>query len=190
MSKSNLAAGASTAAIRVEGADEFIHDLKTLTASEMVAKYEMQDIDYDTSIMALNEGKHVSYPLREKPAPKVTTITTNPFKATVTIPEKVHYSAEAKGDNVLVIRVEREHSSQLIIPESAKTKSDIGRVTAIGPDVKRCVKGDLILFDKFASHGKEIDLVDDQGIPRQHLLLNDVDVLLSLKRSAVASDPS
>jgi co-chaperonin GroES (HSP10) len=163
--------------------DEQLHDLKTLTQEQFEAKYIVEN--YSNLVYAMTGGKELPQLIRVEstvshklePGEKMPK-----FKATVKIPEKVQYAADALGDNVLVVRVEREHSSQLIIPESAKTKSDVGRVMAIGPDVKRCIKGDLVLFDKFASHGKEIDLVDDQGIPRQHLLLNDVDVQLKLTR--------
>lgn len=189
MDGSKLARGERTAAFQVEGSDEFVHDLKVLTRQQFTDKYDCDENGYSELLTALTEGEQMpgwiatvkvrgSGPhIVEHAAPKEM-----PFKATVKTPEKVSYAADCRGDNVLVIRVEREHSSQLIIPESAKAKSDVGRVAEVGPQAMRCKKGELILFDRFAAHGKEIELVDEQGIPRQHLLLNDVDVLLGLRR--------
>ena len=183
MSKgSDLAEGKQSASFSVEGSDEFLHDLKTLTRPQFMDRYEVDSEKYAELVTALRSGQKVA--VMPRPIAKSdATLAQAPepdFKVIIREPHKSDYQAEALGDNVLVIRVEREHSSQLIIPDSAKAKSDVGYVAAIGPDVERCAKGELILFDRFAAHGKEIELVDDQGIPRQHLLLNDCDVLLRL----------
>jgi co-chaperonin GroES (HSP10) len=199
MDGSKLAAGARTAAFNVEGSEEFTHDLKTLTRTQFLERYEATERQYEEllEVLRIPSAGIEPLPRREKftvPTggddilPKKIGGQVTHFHATVKVPEKVSYKAECRGDNVLVIRTEREHTAQFIIPESAKAKSDIGRVVARGPDVKRCAKGELVLFDRFAAHGKEIELVDEQGIPRQHLLLNDCDVLLGLTRFVPAAD--
>lgn len=201
MDGSKLASGARTAAFNVEGAEEFTHDLKTLTREQFVERYDCTEQEYG-GLCCLLETSCVDIkplPRRGKSSVKVHGEAVEmpaPVKVKIVVPAKSEYKADALGDNVLVIRVEREHSSQLIIPESAKAKSDVGYVAAIGPDVRRCAKGELILFDRFAAHGKEIELMDEQGIARQHLLLNDCDVLLRLFKvmpkveSAPVSEPS
>jgi co-chaperonin GroES (HSP10) len=195
MDGSKLARGERTAAFNVEGQDEMRHDIKTLTKSQFMERYQVTSQAYNEAIFALQEGAEIAIPAR--PVSVVTEMVPmepakhrSDIKVTVTTPEKVSYKADCRGDNVLVIRVEREHSSQLIIPDSAKAKSDIGHVAEVGPQATRCKKGELVLFDRFAAHGKEIELVDEQGIPRQHLLLNDVDVLLGLRRFVPLDDLS
>jgi co-chaperonin GroES (HSP10) len=198
MDGSKLARGERTAAFNVEGSEEFMHDLKTLTKPQFLERYECNEEGYSELITALQAGTTMPgwiatmqrriTKLATEMVPMELAKHRSDIKVTITTPEKISYKADCRGDNVLVIRVEREHSSQLIIPDSAKAKSDIGHVAEVGPQATRCKKGELVLFDRFAAHGKEIELVDEQGIPRQHLLLNDVDVLLGLRRSVPVPD--
>jgi co-chaperonin GroES (HSP10) len=101
----------------------------------------------------------------------------------------VGYEGEPVGDSILVERVEREHSSNLVLPDSLKAKSDLGYVVAVGSEVKRTEKGKLILFDKFASHGADISLIDGDGVERHYLLLKDYDVLMALRRVSSSQTP-
>ena len=104
-------------------------------------------------------------------------------------PESVT-KASLSQDSVLGQRVEREHSSNLVLPDSMKAKSEIGYIVGVGEKVKRFKKGQMVLFDKFASHGAEIELVDVDGVPRNYLLVKDFDLLLVLKKVTVQPDPS
>jgi co-chaperonin GroES (HSP10) len=178
-----LARGASRASFQVANADsEFEHDLKTLAKAELMERYDIDEAGYEAACFALeNRAPLPSYPRRSAPI-EHSPIVEMPAKVTVKIPEAPRYQATAKGDEVLVIRADQEHSSWLLIPPSARAKSSIGRVAAVGPQVTRCEEGELVLFDQFAAHGKEIELVDANGIPRTHLLLNDRDILLGLTR--------
>jgi co-chaperonin GroES (HSP10) len=201
---SKLAAGARSAAFQVEGSGEQLHDLKTLTREQFEAKYILDAGEYNVLLVELENGKDIPLLIRVEstvsrklepgeviPMPNKT-LAEQGVKMKTTVPEKVRYAGEALGLEVLVVRTEREHSSQLIIPESAKAKSDIGFIVAHGPEAVRAKAsggpGALVLFDRFAAHGKEIDLVDDQGVARQHLLLNDVDLQLKLTRKAQPSE--
>ena len=83
---------------------------------------------------------------------------------------------------VLILRVEKEHTSNLIIPDSMKARSDIGFVKAVGEAVKFYKAGQLVLFDRFASHGADICLIDEEGIERNMLLLREYDILMRLKK--------
>ncbi len=103
-------------------------------------------------------------------------------KMPVTEKPQFGYIADPAGDCLLIQRVEREHTSNLILPDSLKAKSEIGFVKAAGEAVKFYKAGDLVLFDKFASHGAEISLIDEDGIERQMLLMREYDVLTRLKK--------
>lgn len=182
-----LARGAKKASFEVRGEAEFLHDMKVMRSEQVMEKYAISEETYREHLATLERGEKIENP----PVPPGLRVVSNEpgqvkfadgSKVEIKVPETPKYSAEARGDNVLVTRVDNEHSSQLIIPPSAKAKSDIGRVVAIGPEVERCSVGELVLFDRFAAHGKEIELVDTQGIARLHLLLNDADILLGLQR--------
>jgi co-chaperonin GroES (HSP10) len=179
------------AAFKVEGGDEFEHNLKTLTRTQFMDRYDIPVEKYQELITALRAGAKLQViPRAQEPGPIAAQAAAAPAKVTVPEVKKVRYEGDCRGDNVLVTRVEREHSSQFIIPDSAKAKSDIGMVVGIGPKVERCKKGELVLFDRFAAHGKEIELVDENGAARMHLLLMDCDILLGLKKLTPQLEPS
>jgi len=191
MSKGDeLAAGRRGASFQSAGGDEFTHDLKTLTLPEFVRKYEATEEDYRMFLIMLEKGDEIEAPALRKakdtrpiemPAPKPT-LEEQGVKFTVKDVVPVRYRGMARRDNALVIPVEQEHSSSLIIPPSAKAKERVGRIVALGPMITDLQVGQLVVFDAFAAHGKEIELIDDQGIPRGHLLLKDDDLQVPLER--------
>ncbi|KAK2146825.1 hypothetical protein LSH36_583g02097 [Paralvinella palmiformis] len=82
------------------------------------------------------------------------------------------------GDRV-VVKAELEETKTkggIIIPETAKEKTQIGLVTAIGDDVDKAkvAVGNRVLFDKYAGTQIKIDNKD-------HLVLNISDVLAKVK---------
>jgi len=91
------------------------------------------------------------------------------------------YEGTPRRDNILVSPVESEHSSQLIIPKNMKSRTNIGYVKSVGPDVKDIKAGDLVLYDAFASYGAEISLMTD-GEETRFMLLKDYDIQLTLKK--------
>lgn len=95
---------------------------------------------------------------------------------------RVGYEGQPVGDSVLVARVEREHSSNLVLPDSMKAKSEIGYIVAVGEKVKRFKAGQMVMWDKFASHGADIELLDTEGVERHYLLVKDFDILMGLKK--------
>jgi co-chaperonin GroES (HSP10) len=94
----------------------------------------------------------------------------------------VGYRGNAKGDNVLLLRVDKEHTSNLIIPDSMKSRSDIGFIVSVGQKVVDYNAGQLVLFDRFASHGSDVELIDEEGILRKYLLLREYDIMLELEK--------
>ena len=101
------------------------------------------------------------------------------------VPKKpeVYYKGRPLSDRILIKRKEsRESNSSIIIPDSAKGKSDIGYVVSVSPNSKLELKpGALILFDKFASVGQELMLLDESGIESEHLLVQEIDVLMEME---------
>lgn len=93
----------------------------------------------------------------------------------------VFYKGKPLGDMVLVERIKHESNSLVIIPDSAKGKSDVGRVTGVGHKAPSVHEGDLVLFDKFAAVGMEVSLLDASGEEREHLVLREHDILLILE---------
>jgi len=151
--------------------------------------YGIDDDKYDELIAILRSGDG------ELPemTPSITLPLTPEEQAVLNVPEpepveeieikpNVGYKGKPVGDQLLVQRVEREHSSNLIIPPSAKSKSDVGYVKEVGIEVTRAKVGQLVLFDKFASIGADISLIDESGLERQFLLLKDIDVMMQLEK--------
>ena len=58
----------------------------------------------------------------------------------------------------------------LYIPDSAKEKPQIGKVEAIGSEVKELKKGNMVLFDKYS--GSKVN-VDD----KEQLVIKEEDIL-------------
>lgn len=98
---------------------------------------------------------------------------------------RVQFKGKPRGDMVLVVRVEQQGASMLIVPDVAKGKSEIGRVAGVGVHVHDLKTGDLVMFDRFASVGNELKLVTDEG-EVEHLLLREADVMLTLEEIAPA----
>lgn len=80
-------------------------------------------------------------------------------------------------DRVLVQPVEEEEKvGSIIIPDTAKEKTNLGKVTAVGTDdeIKELIKvGDKVLFGKYA--GEEIKI---EGV--KHLLIARADILAKI----------
>lgn len=93
------------------------------------------------------------------------------------------YRGVPLNDRILLRRIEHEASTPIIIPDSAKGKSDMGTVVSTSPVSKlQLAKGTKVLFDKFAAVGQEISLFsEDDGRECEHLLVQECDVLLILE---------
>jgi chaperonin GroES len=101
------------------------------------------------------------------------------------------YRGKPIGEMVLVKRIERESNSAIILPDSAKGKSDMGIVVSAGDGAidqltgmrtpLNVREGEMILFDKFAAVGMEITLMDEHGDEAEHLILREHDILLILE---------
>lgn len=102
----------------------------------------------------------------------------------------VYYKGTPLADMVLVRRVQKQSNSMIVLPDSAQAKSDMGIVAGVGVGAVDITtgqrtplsvqEGDLILFDKFASVGMEVSLLDANGDEQEHLILREHDILLKL----------
>ena len=75
------------------------------------------------------------------------------------------------ADHVVLEAVkEPAKKSTILLPESVeKEKSEIGRVVAVGPDVKNIKKGNIVFYRKYSEHkikygDKEFIVVKDEDI--------------------------
>lgn len=76
----------------------------------------------------------------------------------------------ALSDNVLVLPIEEEKQSELIIPDQAKPKPQYGKVVAIGESKDGVKAGDFILYRQYAGLQQKIGEVD-------HLIMKQNDLL-------------
>ena len=188
-----LAAGAKQATFQQANShSELENDLKIHLASYVKQKYGINQADYSALIDVLKRGGELP-PLVPIPPVEITVITEpglQPVAEEVFDPgpvpaeeaSKVGYRGRARGDHIIIQRVEREHTSNLIIPDSMKAKSDIGFIYSAGEKCETYRQGMLVLFDRFASHGADIDLIDEEGIERKLLLLREYDVQCELEK--------
>jgi hypothetical protein len=98
-------------------------------------------------------------------------------------PQSGYFLDDVGGHNIIVERTSREHTGRLSIPDNQAQKSDLAFVRAVGLSVEWPRVGMLVLIDRFAAADAEIRLLDEYGIERPYLLLRDVDVFCSLKKS-------
>ena len=90
----------------------------------------------------------------------------------------------ALADNVLVLPIEGEQETQLIIPDAAKSKPQYGKVVAIGESKDGVKAGDFVLYRQYAGLQQQVGGVD-------HLIMKQNDLLAIVperKNNLVASD--
>jgi co-chaperonin GroES (HSP10) len=96
----------------------------------------------------------------------------------------VYYEGQPFNQRVLVTRVEMQSNSSIIIPDSAKEKSEVGRILAFSADSKLphwgLEVGDLILFDRYSAVGQVFPLLNASGEVEPTLLLQDCDVQMRM----------
>ena len=106
----------------------------------------------------------------------------------------VFYKGQPFNQRVLVTRVEMQSNSSIIIPDSAKEKSEVGRILAFAADSKLpgwgLKEGDLILFDRYAAIGQVFPLLNAKGEAEPTLLLQDCDVQMRLEEIRNDPEPS
>ncbi len=96
----------------------------------------------------------------------------------------VYYKGQPFNQRVLVTRVEMQSNSSIIIPDSAKEKSEVGRIVAFSADSKLrewgLNEGDMILFDKYAAVGQVFPLLNAAGECEPTLLLQECDIQMKM----------
>lgn len=106
---------------------------------------------------------------------------------------EVFYRGKPFYGRVLVIPVELKGNSSIIVPDSAKEKSEVGRIVAFSDDsqLKKwgLSLGSMILFDRYAAVGQQFPLLNEQGENIIHLLLQECDVQMELTEVRIQPEP-
>jgi co-chaperonin GroES (HSP10) len=97
----------------------------------------------------------------------------------------VYYRGKPFNKRILVTQVELENNSSIIIPDSAKGHSEVGRIKAFSQDSelqKQGLKvGSLVLFDKFSAVGQIFPLLGEDGETEPTLLLQEFDIQMEME---------
>ncbi len=189
MSGDKLASGGRSATFtQAVGQNELEHDLKTQSMPYCLEHWVMNEREYKELCLLIARHQplpHVERQYRvEVIEPLIVSCETSEPQP---IAPQVGYEGQPVGDSVLVTRVEREHSSNLVLPDSMKAKSEIGFIVAVGEKVADFKVGQMVMWDKFASHGADIELVDADGVERKLLLLKSFDILMALRKVTVSA---
>jgi len=92
------------------------------------------------------------------------------------------YTGQAFGRFVMIRRLEKKHSARLVMPSRIAGTSDVGIVASAGEECKHIKAGDIVAFDQYASVGRELRLVDAEGLPGTFLIVEEPDILARLKK--------
>jgi hypothetical protein len=92
------------------------------------------------------------------------------------------YKGRAFGKFVMIRRLESEHSGRLVMPERISGTSDVGWIASVGEDCKYIKAGMLVMFDQYATVGRECRLLDGEGLPGDFLLAEEPDILAILEK--------
>ena len=182
MDGSKLASGRARGASFQTGVQSGVEaDLKLFSMENFCTRYDIDEASYKRIVADLLNGAELP---DLHPAPldfEVKELAEMPVYQEPSKPT-IQYRATAFGENIIVQRVEKGHSSNLIIPDNALAKSDIGFVMSVGEKCQSVQVGKLVMFDAFAAHGNEVKLMDTDGIERESLLLKECDVLAILEK--------
>lgn len=188
-----------SAQFNTEGNDtQFVADLKILPSSQVEDKYGISQGKYTEYVTALRDGgalpllqpraEQIPSPNPEIPEEAQQTEVPINYRGRVCrvgliedVP-KIRYRGNPIGDNVLLLPTEKENSSRIVIPDANKAKTNIAFVSAVGEKVKKVKVGQLVVFNRFASDGMEIELTDAEGVDRTYILCKDYDILLPIER--------
>lgn len=73
------------------------------------------------------------------------------------------YRPSALGRQVFIKPVPKDHPGRLITPPAYEPATDMGFVSAAGPEVTGVRVGQLVMYDKYATVGNEFELLDEDG---------------------------
>jgi chaperonin GroES len=79
------------------------------------------------------------------------------------------------GDRIVAVKQEAQTktASGFFLPDSAKEKSSVAVVEAVGPDVKHVKKGDQIVYKEYSINELKVD-------SKEYLIVKEEDVLATI----------
>jgi co-chaperonin GroES (HSP10) len=125
--------------------------------------------------------------LKPSVAPEEETVPSTVDNSALFAPKKpsVYYRGKPFNKRILVTQVELASNSTILIPDSAKGNSEVGRIKAFSSDSelqKSGLKiGALVLFDKYAAVGQIFPLLGENGEIEQTLLLQEFDIQMEME---------
>lgn len=93
------------------------------------------------------------------------------------------------GDIVVISRIEQPESTEsgLILPDSSRESrySDVGRVVAVGPEVTRVHRGNIVVFSRYAGSTRR-EKIDDRTVVVTFLQEKDILAVIEDEEVVVA----
>lgn len=162
---------------RVSIPSRFESDLKLLTRAALTEKYG--EHDWDEYLLRLAAGVKLT-PLT--PLADTAVLADEPEELPEAEPAAPPYRGRAFGRFVMIRRLEAEHSGRLVMPSRIAGTSDLGWVASTGEECKHIRPGQIVLFDQYASVGREVRVVDENGLPGNFLIVEEPDILAILEK--------
>ena len=156
----------------------FHQDLKLLSREQLSAKYGEHDWDgyYNGTFLAVLD------PIGERRIDFASECLPIQPPAQEEVTAAPPYKGRAFGKFVMIRRLESEHSGRLVMPERISGTSDVGWIASVGEDCKYIKAGMLVMFDQYATVGRECRLLDGEGLPGDFLLAEEPDILAILEK--------
>jgi co-chaperonin GroES (HSP10) len=94
------------------------------------------------------------------------------------------YRGKPFNKRLLVVQVELDSNSSIIIPDAAKGHSEVGLIKEFSADSELrqqgLKEGDMVLFDKYAAVGQTFPLLNELGVAEPTLLLQECDIQMQM----------
>jgi co-chaperonin GroES (HSP10) len=152
----------------------FEQDLRLLTDEQLKEKYGENWSSIDAASMK------IAHTLEEEHEAEKVANSEDPFPEIE--PPAPPYRGRAFGRFVMIRRLEAEHTGRLVMPSRIAGTSDVGWVASVGEECKYIKQGQIVAFDQYASVGRELRLIDADGLPGTFLIVEEPDIMAILEK--------
>lgn len=157
----------------------FQQDLRLLPKGEVIRKYGLEsDAQYDRLVNSSEDIPDLEPVEQIQPIEKAVPDIIREMEQ----PSLPEYTGQAFGRYLAISRVPEKHSACMVIPKRHQGVGDIGIIESVGHLVEHLKPGMIVLFDQFATYGREARVLGEDGQPRTHLLCEECDVLEVLRK--------